>query len=123
MENVQARKKRQTAAVHYRTAYQKEKKTNRRLILALLILTCLLAFLLIKTTARSAEAEHREDQAKKYYTSIVIDPGDTLWSIAEEYRTDQYASVYDYMQEIVDINHLHGDVLTSGNTLCIPYYK
>ena len=36
--------------------------------------------------------------------------------------TDEYASIYDYVSEIAEINHLKGDYLTSGQTLCIPYY-
>ena len=123
MDKIQDNRKQNTAAVHYRAAYRKEKRTNRRLVLALIIITCILAFLLIKISASSAEAERLGSPAQKYYTSIVVDPGDSLWSIAETYRTEQYSSIYDYMQEIMDINHLHSENLPSGNSICIPYYK
>ena len=89
------------------------------LILTLITLTCIVFLLL---SVRSAEAQKQEEARYKYFTSVVVDPGDSLWSIAEEHMTDEYASIYDYVSEIAEINHLKGDYLTSGQTLCIPYY-
>ena len=36
----------------------------------------------------------------KYYKSIEIKSGDTLWSLAEEYVTDNQVSTKDYINEI-----------------------
>lgn len=58
----------------------------------------------------------------KYYTSIEIESGDTLWSIAEQFRTAEYISVQDYIKEVKEINGLSGDSITSGCYLIIPYY-
>ena len=35
-----------------------------------------------------------------YYKSIEIQGGDTLWDIAKEYMSNDYASVYDYIEEL-----------------------
>lgn len=58
----------------------------------------------------------------KYYTSIEIQHGDSLWSIAETYVSDEYDSIQDYIDEIKEINHIDGDTITQGSYICIPYY-
>ena len=58
----------------------------------------------------------------KYYRSIEIESGDTLWSIAEEYADEHYDSIYDYIYEIKDMNGLISDDIQSGQYLTIAYY-
>lgn len=64
-----------------------------------------------------------EEDACKYYTSIEIEVGDSLWSIASEYMTDDYKNVQDYIEEIKSLNKLSGDKIHAGNYLVIPYYS
>lgn len=66
-----------------------------------------------------AQADHIN---QKYYTCIQVNSGDTLWDIAQEYKTSEYASTKAYVEEIKEINHLSDDVITSGCYLMIPYY-
>lgn len=58
----------------------------------------------------------------KYFTSIQVKAGDTLYSIAQEYADSHYASVYDYMEEICLTNHLLDEKINTGDYLIIPYY-
>ncbi|MBQ9609582.1 MAG: LysM peptidoglycan-binding domain-containing protein [Lachnospiraceae bacterium] len=58
----------------------------------------------------------------KYYKCITVDTDDTLWSIADEYISEEYDSIDDYIKEIRSINDLTGDTIYSGATLVIPYY-
>lgn len=55
------------------------------------------------------------------YTSITIKQGDTLWSIAEKYMTDDYESVQQYIANIKDINGLISDDIQSGMNLVVTY--
>ena len=72
------------------------------------------------TKAQAAPAE----TSYKYYTSIQIQKGDTLWKIATDYMTDDYASVNDYITEICELNHIAAnDHIHSGQYLTIPYYS
>ncbi len=59
----------------------------------------------------------------KCYKSIEIQPGDSLWSIAEENMDAHYTSTNEYIEEIKQINNLHSDLIHSGQYLSIAYYK
>jgi len=64
-----------------------------------------------------------EHQNFKYYTSIQIKNGDTLWSIAKKYITDDYNNIQEYIDEVKSINQLGPDDIHSGQYLTIPYYS
>lgn len=59
---------------------------------------------------------------KKYYKSIQITSGDTLWNIAEEYMNDDYESVSEYINEIKRINGLISDDIQEGQYLTVAYF-
>lgn len=58
----------------------------------------------------------------KYYTSIRIEAGDTLWGIANEYMTDDYIDVNVYIEEVCAINHISRDEIHAGQYIVVPYY-
>lgn len=59
----------------------------------------------------------------KYYTSIQIEAGDSLWNIASRYVCEDVISMNDYIREIQSINSLKGDAIQAGDTLTIIYYS
>ena len=59
----------------------------------------------------------------KYYTSILIREGDTLWSIARTYMDLHYSSEEDYIRELCRINRLSDEELRAGMYLIIPYFS
>ena len=58
----------------------------------------------------------------KYYKSIEITDGDTLWSIAKENMSEEYDSVYAYIEEVMEMNNLESDQIHSGQYLTVAYY-
>ena len=68
------------------------------------------------------EAKGTESNREKYYTSILVEEGDTLWSIADEYMTSEYTDRDSFMDEVREMNHLTGSVIHADSTLLIPYY-
>lgn len=64
-----------------------------------------------------------EYQSYKYYTSVEVKTGDSLWSIAGTYRTAEYHDVNEYIREVKEINHLTGDDIHAGAYLTVPYYS
>lgn len=104
---------------------QKKKQLHRKnrhsTSLLLLLLIPVLAAVALLTT--QAQAENRNQPASyKYYTSIQVKGGDTLWEIAEQYRTEEYSDIPSYIEEVKEINHLSTSQITDGMYLCIPYY-
>lgn len=60
----------------------------------------------------------------KYYTSVIVEAGESLWDIAEDYMNGHYDSRDNYIAEVRSINHLdeNGTVI-AGQTLIVPYYS
>lgn len=70
----------------------------------------------------SAHGNRTEDPVNfTYYKSITIQPGDTLWDIAEEYMIEDYKSVADYVTVLKEMNNLYTDDIHSGQALMVAY--
>lgn len=59
----------------------------------------------------------------KYYTSVEIEEGDNLWSIADRYRANSGKSAEEYVKELKRINQLGEDIIYPGHYLAVPYYS
>ena len=100
---------------------RKEKVAVKGLLVAVFIIG-FLVFLLFQTS-NIANAGTPNSVRHKYYTSVEIESGSSLWEIAEEYMTEEYDSVEDYIKEVKQINHLTEDLIYEGAYLCVPYYS
>ena len=61
--------------------------------------------------------------AEKYYTSIRIEEGDSLWSLAKKYGAGSDRDTLNYVRELRQINRLAGDTIHTGHYLTVIYYK
>ena len=59
----------------------------------------------------------------KYYKSVLLNYGDSLWSVAEEYADSHYSDTETYISEVMQINHLKTEDVDAGQYLIIPYYS
>lgn len=82
-----------------------------------------LSVIYIGITHKDAPETSASRASEKYFTCITVEPGDTLWDIAEEYKTEEYASTQDYIDEVLAINNLNTANIVSGTSLLIPYYE
>lgn len=57
----------------------------------------------------------------RYYTSIKIEQGDSLWEIASRYKSGS-ESTAEYIDEIITMNQLSSEQITAGKSLMIYYY-
>lgn len=76
-------------------------------------------------TGSNQVSAHDKDivEKEKYYKSIEIVSGDTLWDLAETHMDDNYGCVQDYIDEVKDMNGLLDDSIHDGQYLMIPYYE
>ena len=86
--------------------------------IVMVVLVCLL-FGSLFVSAHEDTAD--TDTIYKYYKSIEIQPGDTLWNIAESTMTSEYDSVQEYVQVLKDMNNLESDYIQAGQYLMIAY--
>ena len=102
----------------------RRKRRQKRLSLAVLV--CFADFAALGTRfvmTSTAEAGNSEFSRYKYYTSIQVEPGSSLWEIAREYASSEYEDLDEYIREVRQINHLDQDTIYAGSYLCIPYYS
>lgn len=99
---------------------RRERRKNILLVIVTLCLVFTLSFVANGFLA-NAKSDH-SDVSIKYYKSIMVERGDTLWSIAAEH-TDASVTTIDLVDEIKQLNNLHGDAITCGSYLVIPYYS
>lgn len=93
----------------------------RVLITVLFIVTVLgIAAAVISESRQVAGAA---DGREKYFTSIQIKRGDSLWSIAKKNISEEYTSVHEYVEEACEANHIYDGEIKEGMYLVIPYYK
>ena len=62
------------------------------------------------------------DTYYKYFTSVQVEEGDTLYSLAEEYG-DYFESDKAFINEVKYANHLIEDTIYAGSYLVVPYYS
>lgn len=97
----------------------KIRKSALGLVLVLVIVAVtVLTVRLVTVNAKSSDVE-----LYKYYTSYEIQPGDTLYAIAEKYTEGTDVSIEDYIDEVKDNNKMSDDKIVSGMYIIISYYS
>ena len=80
------------------------------------------ALVLASSVADALLATGVSDRLSELPTStVVVGQGDTLWEIAEEYKTSEYESIYDYIDDLMAINGLVTDQIQEGQYLTVVY--
>ncbi len=88
-------------------------------ILAFLI-TVFAGCIFFSQTQTKASAK---DNTVKYYKSIQIQDGETLWSIAKDNLPSDEDNLQAYFQEIKEINDIADEnLIHEGNYLIVSYY-
>lgn len=92
--------------------------TNKAFLVFTLIFLLAVSLFFVTSTF----AAEKDMPRVKTVTSIQIEAGDTLWTIAEEYYSEEFGSIEAYISEIKKSNGLKNDTIHSGAYLIIPYY-
>lgn len=97
-------------------------RTRKTLVMVLIILIFSVTFMKFMVGTASSASDDLRVNERKFFTSYVVKKGDTLWSIAEQYITEEYKSYNDYIDEIKTSNHIGGSYLQEGQLIVLPYY-
>ncbi len=84
---------------------------SKKKFFSFIFIISLFAFFIIYT---NSVAGYEEPQ----YQSIVVNSGDTLWSIAERYGND--SDIREYIHIIKKINNLDSSVLYDNTAILVP---
>ena len=95
---------------------------EKRLIVVIGIIVISLGILLGSSISAFASAREKA-RIHKYYTSIQLRQGDSIWELAGEYAsTDQ--SEQEFIDEVCVVNGIsESNILHSGQYLVVPYYS
>lgn len=114
-------------ATSSRSRRRKQKRSANLFKKVLLLISCVIIFTimfsLITSKSSASSVVHAEEHLSELEFELVeIQPGDTLWSIAEDHMTPGFHDIRDYIDAIKTCNQLDTDQINYGNYLLIPYY-
>ena len=90
------------------------------LLTVFLVLGCSGIFFGFKSKAQSSG----EPIPCKYYKSVMVHSGDTIWDYADLYADREFYDSYDsYIKEVMNMNGLSNDHIQSGQYILVPYYS
>lgn len=94
------------------------------IIKGLLVVLFVIAFVfVVKNTMQSFSVANAETRRELKCVSVCVESDDTLWSLAEEYYSDEYNSIDNLIREIKSINNMGSNQVNVGNYIIIPYYE
>lgn len=91
----------------------------RVIILAIIIFAVIFGGVIIRRNVAAASV----GQKTRYYTSVQLRSGDSLWSIADRYCPDG-VEIRSYIEELRRLNGIENDrALSSDSYISVYYYK
>lgn len=102
---------------------RRQRERKKHIIVSVCTL-CLIILLSLTVSSFLSNAKTAEEMPYKYYKSIMIEEGDTLWSIALQNINPENGNmeISAYIKEIMKMNGLQSDRITAGMYLVIPYF-
>lgn len=106
-----------------RSAMKRRKQVAKQKIVLLLATVFVIAIGSVIFGSNFSNAKNSTDATEqyKYYKSVVIEPGDSLWSIAQEYKTID-VTTKEYVDELKELNALKSEQIQEGQHLMVVYY-
>lgn len=92
-------------------------RNRKRLVFITVLASILLGVVAFSNIAAAEDSR----EVYTYYTSYQVQPGDTLWTIADQFMGPDFTSKTDFISNIKEMNHLGTDSITAGNYLIIEY--
>ena len=94
----------------------------RKIVIAFFMVLAFCSGFLSHTLLTARAEEKRGRTLNRYYTSVQIHQGDSLWDLAELYRQGSDYSSAEYVEELKRMNGLHSEQIHSGEYLTVVYF-
>ena len=108
---------------NYRRRIRRQREIRNRIVFSILSFLFILG-VVFSVKALNSKAVEETDVTYKYFKSFEIGKEDTLWSIAKEHIDyTYYDDINDYIEEVMNINHLKDDTIKYGQCIIIPYFS
>lgn len=107
-------------------ASKRKREVFRERVILMVIVAAVVVFgsIIVGTRLVSAYGNAQESPIEyKYYKSMEINSGDTLWEIAAQHTDGSYKAIINYIEELKDINGLTSDEIHEGQYLAVAYYS
>lgn len=98
------------------------KKGIRKLVIVFLMILAFCSGFFGRTLLNAHAEEGSAAQKNRYYTSILLENGDTLWKVARQYAEQSGCSTREYVRELIRMNGLKSEEIHSGEFLTVFYY-
>lgn len=98
-------------------------RRQRGMIAIAIIIVVALGILLGTSVNALASSEKDIASYNKYYVSIRIESGDTLWTIADEYVEGFNITKKEYIKEVCTLNDISESEIHAGDYIVVPYYS
>lgn len=109
-----------------RNRIRRQRIFRRQVMMLVAAITLVLVFVSFMKFSFHVDAQSEDFKPQiKYYTSVTVHSGDTLWSLASErFSEENYKNLNSYISEICKLNHISSaDDLKAGESLIMPYYS
>lgn len=91
---------------------------KRMILLVSTLIVILLCTFALSTVATAKHTQAAQRVTRTTYESIRISGGDSLWSIAQEYRGLENTA--DFVEELKVLNNLSSDRIQTGSYILVP---
>lgn len=92
-------------------------------ILSIIFILIVSTIILLSSSIHAFAQMNNNKPLNKYYTSIEVSEGDTLWNIADQYIVSSNIDKKEYIEEICELNSLNNGQIHAGNHIVIAYYS
>lgn len=91
-------------------------------VIFLTLVTVVSIVILLGSSIHALANSNDNRPVNKYYTSITVENGDTLWDIADTYISGYDVDKADYVNEISQLNNLSDGCIHAGQSIVVAYY-